>query len=85
MHYRMNAGYIPLNHWTHEHGGRIVGEACHLIDLMNLLTDAKIESISTEHLTPTTEKIQQTRQPQYCLESIADGSIMSHSILCSRK
>lgn len=32
----VNAGYIPPDHWTHDQasgGGRIIGEACHFIDL----------------------------------------------------
>jgi predicted dehydrogenase len=35
VNYRVNAGYIPLDHWTQtaEGGGRIIGEACHMIDL----------------------------------------------------
>lgn len=73
-HYRMNAGHIPLDHWTHDHGGRIVGEACHLIDLMNYFTDASIESISTEHITPTTEKISKHDNRSIVLK-YADGSI----------
>lgn len=39
-HYRVNAGYIPLNHWTQDEnigGGRIIGEACHFIDLITYL------------------------------------------------
>lgn len=52
--YRMNAGYIPLDHWVHENGGRIVGEACHIIDLMNYFTESEIESISYESMTPQT-------------------------------
>ena len=39
-HYRVNAGYLPLNHWTqdpHQGGGRIVGEACHFIDFLTFL------------------------------------------------
>ena len=31
----MNAGFIEKNHWVHDleiGGGRIIGEACHLID-----------------------------------------------------
>ncbi len=34
--YRMNAGHIPLDHWVHgaEGGGRNIGEACHIYDLM---------------------------------------------------
>ncbi len=39
-HYRVNAGYIPLNHWLHDPeqgGGRIVGEGCHFIDFVACL------------------------------------------------
>ena len=42
--YRMNAGFIPLDSWHH---GRIVGEACHIIDFITNLTDSAIESIKT--------------------------------------
>jgi len=44
MVYRVNAGLIPTDHWVHdprEGGGRIVGEACHFIDLMQFLCGAK--------------------------------------------
>jgi predicted dehydrogenase/threonine dehydrogenase-like Zn-dependent dehydrogenase len=45
----MNAGAIPANHWTQSlevGGGRINGEACHLIDLARYLADAPILSTS---------------------------------------
>lgn len=48
--YRMNAGFIPLDSWHHDHGGRIVGEACHIIDFISNLTDSSIESIKVEKL-----------------------------------
>jgi len=37
--YRMNAGFIPPDHWVHgaEGGGRNLGEACHIYDLFNSL------------------------------------------------
>ena len=41
--YRVNAGYIPLSHWIHDPeigGGRIIGEACHFIDLMTYLVNS---------------------------------------------
>lgn len=40
--YRMNAGYLPPDHWVHgaEGGGRNIGEACHIYDLFGYLTDA---------------------------------------------
>lgn len=37
VHYRVNAGYVPREHWTQdadEGGGRIVGEMCHFVDLV---------------------------------------------------
>jgi predicted dehydrogenase len=39
-HYRVNAGILPLDHWTHDPvsgGGRIIGEGCHFIDLLTFL------------------------------------------------
>ena len=48
-HYRINAGYIPLNHWTHDPeqgGGRIIGEGCHFIDFITFLVGAAPVSVS---------------------------------------
>ena len=45
----MNAGAIPADHWTQDlnaGGGRIIGEACHLIDLMRFLAGSPIVSIT---------------------------------------
>jgi predicted dehydrogenase/threonine dehydrogenase-like Zn-dependent dehydrogenase len=45
----MNAGEIPKEHWTQDSeigGGRIIGEACHYIDLMRFLAGSKIKSFS---------------------------------------
>lgn len=57
LNYRMNAGYIPLNHWVHgnEGGGRNLGEACHIYDLFTFLTDSKVRSISTQVIKPSTD------------------------------
>jgi predicted dehydrogenase len=52
-HYRVNAGYIPLNHWTQDPalgGGRIIGEACHFIDLITFLVGASPVSVSAHAL-----------------------------------
>ena len=43
--YTCNAGMIPADHWTQDPlvgGGRIVGEACHFIDLLRFLAGAPI-------------------------------------------
>jgi predicted dehydrogenase/threonine dehydrogenase-like Zn-dependent dehydrogenase len=44
----MNAGNIPANVWVHDMlvgGGRIVGEACHFIDLITYLTGSRVKSV----------------------------------------
>lgn len=46
----MNAGSIPVDHWTQDNdigGGRIIGEACHFIDLMRFLAGSKIVSVQS--------------------------------------
>lgn len=43
----VNAGTIPANHWTQDAevgGGRIIGEACHFIDLLRFLVGSPFES-----------------------------------------
>lgn len=59
INYRMNAGYIPLDHWTQteEGGGRIIGEGCHIFDLFNYFTDSKAESVSVNKITPQTDHV----------------------------
>ncbi|MFC2055114.1 bi-domain-containing oxidoreductase [Chloroflexota bacterium] len=40
VHYRVNAGYLPLDHWLHDPdqgGGRIIGEGCHFVDFLTFL------------------------------------------------
>ncbi|OYY02493.1 MAG: dehydrogenase [Sphingobacteriia bacterium 35-40-5] len=44
----MNAGAIPTNVWVHDMnigGGRIIGEACHFIDLITYFTGSKVVSV----------------------------------------
>jgi predicted dehydrogenase/threonine dehydrogenase-like Zn-dependent dehydrogenase len=52
LRYRMNAGYIPYDSWVHEDGGRIIGEACHIIDLMLYLTDSEVSDYAVSALNP---------------------------------
>jgi len=44
----MNAGFIPPEVWVHDlqtGGGRIIGEACHFIDLCSFLADSRVVSV----------------------------------------
>jgi predicted dehydrogenase len=50
-HYRINAGYIPLNHWTQDPaqgGGRIIGEGCHFVDFLSFLAGSAPVSVSAQ-------------------------------------
>ncbi|MEW6241151.1 MAG: bi-domain-containing oxidoreductase [Chloroflexota bacterium] len=53
VHYRVNAGYIPLNHWTQDPnlgGGRIIGEGCHFIDFLTFLVGAPPVNVTARAL-----------------------------------
>jgi predicted dehydrogenase len=52
-HYRVNAGYIPLNHWLHDPaqgGGRIIGEGCHFVDFLSYLVGQPPVTVSAQAL-----------------------------------
>lgn len=54
----VNAGAIPAEHWTQDReagGGRIVGEACHFIDLLRCLAGGPITSHSRVSLPGATD------------------------------
>lgn len=49
----VNAGSIPIEHWTQDPlvgGGRIIGEGCHFIDLLRFLAGAKIAGFTATKL-----------------------------------
>lgn len=49
----INAGAIPADHWTQDKqvgGGRIIGEACHFIDLARFLSGSKIIASTVQYM-----------------------------------
>ena len=57
---RINAGLIPKNHWTQQPeigGGRIIGEVCHFIDLMQYFTGSEPVKIFAESINTDNNKI----------------------------
>ena len=59
--YTVNAGSIPGEHWTQDRevgGGRIVGEACHFVDLLRFLAGAGVVSTEKTELGADTISIQ---------------------------
>lgn len=48
LHYRINAGHLPADHWVHDReqgGGRILGEVCHFVDLLTCLAASPIAEV----------------------------------------
>ena len=53
IHYRVNAGFLPLTHWLHDPqsgGGRLVGEGCHFIDYLCFITGQVPVKVTTSSL-----------------------------------
>ncbi len=76
INYRMNAGYIPLDHWIHsaEGGGRNLGEACHIYDLFTFFCDAEVTKISAHAIKPKGHYY--ARNDNFVVTlSYADGSV----------
>ncbi|MDZ7267769.1 MAG: bi-domain-containing oxidoreductase [candidate division KSB1 bacterium] len=51
VHYRVNAGFLDGGHWLHDPhsgGGRIIGEACHFVDLAMYFIEAAPVSVYAE-------------------------------------
>ena len=74
--YRVNAGFIPGEHWVHtaEGGGRNIGEACHIYDLFTFLTGSEAESVCVTSLAPRTE--QYSNHDNFCATiKFSDGSV----------
>jgi polar amino acid transport system substrate-binding protein len=46
VHARINAGYVPRQHWIHRDGGRIVGEFCHFVDWARAMVGVPIVRVS---------------------------------------
>lgn len=76
--YRMNAGFIPLDHWVHglEGGGRNLGEACHIYDLFTFLADSEPGRVSALAIAP--ESGHYARNDNFVATfRFADGSVAS--------
>lgn len=75
----MNAGDIPREHWTQDPaigGGRIIGEACHYIDLMRFLAGSKIKSFNAMKMGDN-DYVQITEDKAIITITFEDGSVGS--------
>ena len=76
LNYRMNAGYVPVGHWIHqeEGGGRNLGEACHVYDLLTYLVGQKVSRISVHSLKSGTAQ-HSPRDNFHVTLTLQDGSV----------
>ncbi|OYP37315.1 bi-domain-containing oxidoreductase [Rhodopirellula sp. MGV] len=73
----VNAGMIPADHWTQDRtvgGGRIIGEACHFIDLARFMIDSPIVDVNATPMSGGDGRLGDCATIQL---SFADGSIAS--------
>lgn len=57
---RVNAGFIPKDHWTQQPdigAGRIIGEVCHFIDLMQYFCGGEPLTVFAQSITSTNETV----------------------------
>jgi polar amino acid transport system substrate-binding protein len=74
--YRVNAGRIPREHWTQderEGGGRIIGEVCHFVDLMQFLTASRVVRVYAEAVRSRNHQIVE-EDSVFITLAFADGS-----------
>ena len=72
----MNAGAIPAKHWTQDlevGGGRIIGEACHYIDLMRFLAGSEITSVQARCMGDS-DAVEVSEDKAAIILGFADGS-----------
>ena len=73
----VNAGAVPPEHWTQDRrvgGGRIVGEACHFIDLLRFLAGSPIKGFRASSMGPA-PGIAVTDDKASIILNFEDGSI----------
>jgi len=74
---RVNAGFIPKEHWTQQAdigGGRIVGEICHFVDLMQFFTGAEPVKVYAESIQSDNDKLTPEDNISIVIK-FADGSV----------
>jgi len=79
MVYRINAGFIPGEHWVHDPevgGGRLLGEVCHFIDFLHFMADCAASQVSVSAIGGEGGKYRRDDNLALVLE-FRDGSVGS--------
>jgi len=78
VHCTVNAGKVPPDHWVHDPeqgGGRIIGEVCHFVDLIQYLTGSLVVRVYAETMRTTGYKASDNVTVTLKMENGALGSI----------
>jgi len=81
LHYRINAGSLPEDHWINDAeqgGGRILGEVCHFVDCLSFLADSPPISVRARSLPLSNDD-----QDVVVSLEFANGSLGTISYVCS--
>ena len=73
----VNAGRIPSDHWIQDPavgGGRIIGEACHFIDLLRYLAQSPVTSVQADSMEASSSRLPCPDTATFTL-GFQDGSI----------
>jgi polar amino acid transport system substrate-binding protein len=76
INYRVNAGYISKDKWIQDkkQGGRIIGEACHFIDVMSFLIESEPVSVYAESIDSENQKVENYDSVSIIIK-YSDGSV----------
>jgi predicted dehydrogenase/threonine dehydrogenase-like Zn-dependent dehydrogenase len=79
---RVNAGRLPAHHWSDsaDQGGRIIGEACHFVDLACSLAGSPVSRVTARGSGRRSPEVEDTVQ---CLMEFADGSTATLAYLAN--
>ncbi len=75
MHYRVNAGFLPADHWVNDPdqgGGRILGEVCHFVDFLCFLAGASPIEVQAQSI---------SNRGQYSMDNIVANLKFSNGTL----
>jgi predicted dehydrogenase/threonine dehydrogenase-like Zn-dependent dehydrogenase len=81
MHYRINAGALPPDHWINDPGqggGRILGEVCHFVDFLSFLAGSAPVSVEAHG-----RSVSRDDQDVVITLEFVNGSLGTISYICS--
>lgn len=84
INYTFNNKYLPEDHWVNIPeigGGRVIGEACHVIDVFNTLTDSKPINLAAHKVASTSGEVNDDNNVSAVLKYY-DGSVCNMIYTC---